>query len=225
MNGLNGAKRLNGLNVFRGLIDETNRRFKKLAERKPTNSVKSGTIDGADWDLEIGGVADIVNERGSSPAVLFDSVKGYPKGYRVLVNSFGSTKRLGFESRHAAKFERDGIRLRVAPALEGLEAYPAAAGARRAGVGKYSARQGCQHSEIPDAALVRARRRQIYRHGQREYYPRSRRRLDQSRHGAGDDPRREYRRFLHRAGTPWADSPRQSVRPRRAVQGGDLRRT
>jgi 4-hydroxy-3-polyprenylbenzoate decarboxylase len=53
------------------------------------------TIEGADWDLEIGGVADIVNERGSSPAVLFDSVKGYPKGYRVLVNSLGSTKRLG----------------------------------------------------------------------------------------------------------------------------------
>ena len=53
------------------------------------------TIEGADWDLEIGGIADIVNERGSSPAVLFDSVKGYPKGYRVLVNSLGSTKRLG----------------------------------------------------------------------------------------------------------------------------------
>src|ERR1700757_2415061 len=53
------------------------------------------TIDGADWDLEIGGVADLVTERGSSPAVLFDSIKNYPKGYRVLVNSLGSTKRLG----------------------------------------------------------------------------------------------------------------------------------
>src|ERR1044071_5414297 len=53
------------------------------------------TIEGADWDLEIGGVADIANELGSSPAVLFDAVKGYPKGYRVLVNSLGSTKRLG----------------------------------------------------------------------------------------------------------------------------------
>src|SRR5512144_3189351 len=52
-------------------------------------------IEGADWDLEIGGVADIVNERGSSPAVLFDAVNGYPKGYRVLVNSLGSTSRLG----------------------------------------------------------------------------------------------------------------------------------
>ena len=35
------------------------------------------TIEGADWDLEIGGVADIVTERGSSPAVLFDSIKNY----------------------------------------------------------------------------------------------------------------------------------------------------
>src|SRR4029077_18790834 len=53
------------------------------------------TIEGADWDLEIGGVAAHVQERSSPPAVLFDSVKGYPKGYRVLVNSLGSTKRLG----------------------------------------------------------------------------------------------------------------------------------
>lgn len=53
------------------------------------------TIEGADWDLEIGGVADLVTERGSSPAVLFDSIKAYPKGYRVLVNSLGSTRRLG----------------------------------------------------------------------------------------------------------------------------------
>ena len=53
------------------------------------------TIEGADWDLEIGGVADIVKERGSSPAVLVDCIKNYPKGYRVLVNSLGSTKRLG----------------------------------------------------------------------------------------------------------------------------------
>src|SRR2546421_2938298 len=53
------------------------------------------TIEGADWDLEIGGVADLVTERGSSPAVLFDAVKGYPKGHRVLVNSLGSTERLG----------------------------------------------------------------------------------------------------------------------------------
>src|SRR5512145_3086061 len=45
------------------------------------------TIEGADWDLEIGGVTDILTERGKSPAVLFDSIKGFPQGHRVLVNS------------------------------------------------------------------------------------------------------------------------------------------
>jgi 4-hydroxy-3-polyprenylbenzoate decarboxylase len=53
------------------------------------------TIEGADWDLEIGGVTDILTERGKSPAVLFDSIKGFPQGHRVLVNSLGSTRRLG----------------------------------------------------------------------------------------------------------------------------------
>jgi 4-hydroxy-3-polyprenylbenzoate decarboxylase len=52
-------------------------------------------IEGADWDLEIGGVADLVTEMSNSPAVLFDGIKGYPKGYRVLINSLGSTRRLG----------------------------------------------------------------------------------------------------------------------------------
>src|SRR5262245_27990336 len=64
-----------------------------LKEAEALGEVRN--IDGADWDLEIGGVADIVTERGSSPAVLFDSIKNYPKGYRVLINSLGSTKRLG----------------------------------------------------------------------------------------------------------------------------------
>ena len=51
-------------------------------------------IKGADSDLEIGGVADVVTQAGNSPAVLFDRIKNYPKGYRVLINSLGSTQRL-----------------------------------------------------------------------------------------------------------------------------------
>ncbi len=52
-------------------------------------------IEGADWDLEVGGVADLLTEMEDTPAVLFDQIKGYPKGYRVLINSLGSTGRLG----------------------------------------------------------------------------------------------------------------------------------
>ena len=40
------------------------------------------TVRDADWNLEIGTIAEIDYEcRG--PALLFDEVAGYPKGYRI----------------------------------------------------------------------------------------------------------------------------------------------
>ncbi|MCL5961201.1 MAG: UbiD family decarboxylase [Chloroflexi bacterium] len=51
-------------------------------------------LNGADWDHEIGTVTEIVYNKMNAPAVLFDSVPGYPAGYRVLVNALGSTQRL-----------------------------------------------------------------------------------------------------------------------------------
>src|SRR5438105_12060473 len=42
------------------------------------------TIEGADWNQEIGAIAHLARQRADAPAVLFDSVKGYPKGFRVL---------------------------------------------------------------------------------------------------------------------------------------------
>lgn len=53
-------------------------------------------VDGADWDLEIGAVAEMVAQHnpGRSPAVLFDNIKGYPKGFRILSGAPNSFKRL-----------------------------------------------------------------------------------------------------------------------------------
>ncbi len=42
-------------------------------------------IEGAHWDLEIGTITELMAER-KGPALLFDKVKGYPKGYRVAAN-------------------------------------------------------------------------------------------------------------------------------------------
>ncbi len=44
-------------------------------------------IDGADWDLEIGALSDLYRRRKST---LFDNIKGYAKGYRVLSNIFAT---------------------------------------------------------------------------------------------------------------------------------------
>src|SRR5207249_12069066 len=52
-------------------------------------------INGADWDVEIGTITEMGHHRGErSHALLFDNIKGYPKGYRVLSNTMNTTKRL-----------------------------------------------------------------------------------------------------------------------------------
>ena len=45
------------------------------------------TIDGADWDLEIGCITELNDQREDYPALLFDNITGYPSGYRVVTGS------------------------------------------------------------------------------------------------------------------------------------------
>jgi UbiD family decarboxylase len=52
-------------------------------------------IPGADWNLEIGTLGEIVNHaRPEPPALLFEDVPGYPKGMRLLSGATNSSKRL-----------------------------------------------------------------------------------------------------------------------------------
>jgi 4-hydroxy-3-polyprenylbenzoate decarboxylase len=53
-------------------------------------------IPGADWNLEMGTLAEVVNQRSPThaPAVLFDNVPGYPAASRVLSGATNSMKRL-----------------------------------------------------------------------------------------------------------------------------------
>src|SRR3990170_772362 len=53
-------------------------------------------LKGADWNLEIGAIRELVDKRKNGPALLFDEIQGYPKGFRLLVNSMGAMKRLAF---------------------------------------------------------------------------------------------------------------------------------
>ncbi len=62
-----------------------------IKEAEALGEVK--TVKGADWDTEIGAITELAQHRENGPAVLFDEVKGYPKGHRVLVNSLGSLRR------------------------------------------------------------------------------------------------------------------------------------
>src|SRR5215467_1353322 len=51
-------------------------------------------VHGADSDVELGVIVDQFQRRMELPALLFDEIKGYPKGFRVLANTFTSTRRI-----------------------------------------------------------------------------------------------------------------------------------
>ncbi|MBI4333629.1 MAG: UbiD family decarboxylase [Chloroflexi bacterium] len=50
-------------------------------------------IEGADWDLEIGTLTELYDEK-QGKALLFDRIKDYPAGYRVATNLMATPRRL-----------------------------------------------------------------------------------------------------------------------------------
>src|SRR3990170_4814108 len=51
-------------------------------------------VDGADWDLEIGALAEVARSMPKGPLLLFDHVKGYPQDYRVATNIQNTWRRV-----------------------------------------------------------------------------------------------------------------------------------
>jgi len=81
--------------TIRAFID----RLEGLAELKK--------IHGADWHLEIGAITEVSASLSDSKALLFDEIKGYPKGFRVITNALASQK-------------RSALALGIDPALSGV---------------------------------------------------------------------------------------------------------
>src|SRR5215510_5630554 len=51
-------------------------------------------VRGADWNLELGAISELNVKKDVPPALLFDEIAGYPKGFRVLTCSTSSPARL-----------------------------------------------------------------------------------------------------------------------------------
>src|SRR3954447_6857866 len=66
-------------------------------------------VDGASWDAEMGAITHMLTEksRGAAPAILFDNVPGYAKGFRTLYGQLSSIQRvaltLGLPLEHERK--------------------------------------------------------------------------------------------------------------------------
>src|SRR5687767_9222110 len=63
---------------------------------------------GAHWDAEMGSITQMLTEksRGNAPAILFDDIPGYPKGYRTLYGHFSSVRRVALTLGLPLEYER-----------------------------------------------------------------------------------------------------------------------
>jgi hypothetical protein len=77
-----------------GLFDRPHRDLREFLERAESVG-EVMHVKGANWDLELGALAEIVNHKKSeAPALIFEDIAGYPKGFRVLSGSGNSSKRM-----------------------------------------------------------------------------------------------------------------------------------
>ncbi len=53
-------------------------------------------VNGANWELEMSSIVELVYREGKDPkpAIMFDEIPGYPKGFRTLFGTLGSTWRI-----------------------------------------------------------------------------------------------------------------------------------
>ena len=51
-------------------------------------------VEGADWNLEIGAITEVAGLAPDPPMLLFDKIKDFPAGYRVVSNVFAAHKRI-----------------------------------------------------------------------------------------------------------------------------------
>ena len=65
-------------------------------------------VNGAHWDREMGAITQMLTEtgKGKAPAILFDEVPGYPKGYRTLYGQFSTIKRVALTLGLPLEYER-----------------------------------------------------------------------------------------------------------------------
>ncbi len=75
-------------------------------------------VRGADWNLELGAISELNVKKDVPPALLFDEIPGYPKGFRVLTCSTSSPARLSSILRLPVQRSHQGL-------VEALRGKPA----------------------------------------------------------------------------------------------------
>lgn len=69
------------IKMFNNLADDLREHLRRLEQANLVTKV-----EGADWNLEIGTICELHSERKAPTALLFDKIKGYPEGWRLLTH-------------------------------------------------------------------------------------------------------------------------------------------
>lgn len=86
-----------------------------------------------DWNEEISGITYLVGKKRGGPALLFDNIKDYPKGFRVLSNVLGSSRNrialamglpLNLSELEMIRRLKDLFKNRIPPKVVGAETAP-----------------------------------------------------------------------------------------------------
>lgn len=81
-------------------------------------------IEGADWDLEIGLITEWQASLPNPPLLLFDEIKGYQPGYRVVSNLFATPSRTALALGLSLETKRMDLVKAIRDKLKGLTMLP-----------------------------------------------------------------------------------------------------
>src|SRR3954469_9415496 len=95
-------------------------------------------VRGADWNLELGAISELNVKKDVPPALLFDEIEGYAKGFRVLTCSTSSPARLSSILRLPLQRTHHGL-------VEALRGKPAQ---WQGGAGGFSAQVGKRRGRL-----------------------------------------------------------------------------
>ena len=140
-------------------------------------------IKDADWDLEIGTVTEAAAEKiDEPPMLLFDRIKDYPEGFRVVCLPLASRKRVALILDLPLDKSKLELTRLAARKISGAKPLPPREVADGPVMEERDCRQGYGPVQVPGAALPYRGRRPLHRLGRFADQPRSRLRLRQRRH-------------------------------------------
>ncbi len=110
------------------------------------------TLKGCDWNLEIGAITEIVAHKEDGPAVLFEDIKGYPKGLSGAIQFVVVAQASRADPGPAGRRNQDGFRQDLERQLQEDQTDPAQVRQEERAVRQRLPRRRNRHVQVSHAA-------------------------------------------------------------------------